>query len=679
MSNPLLESFNTPFDTMPFPLVQPEHYLPAIENAIEEAKANVDEVVGDPSEPNFENTIARLEFASLRLNMIAECFFNLNSAETNDTIQKLAREISPKLTAFGNDILLNEELFERIQKVWNKRDEMKLNPEETMLLEKTYKSFVRNGANLSSEKKEKLRELDREIATTTLQFGENVLAETHDFTLVIENEADLAGLPDASIESAAEEAEQRGMKDKWVFTLDFPSYVPFITYAKNRELRREMATAYGKRAFWDNDHNNEETVLRIANLRHERANLLGFPTHAAFILEERMAEKPEKVEEFLQDLLKKALPAAKNDVQEVAEFAKKLDGIENLKRWDFAYYAEKLKKERFGIDDETLKPFFKLENVIDGVFKTANRLYGISFVERNDIPKYHPDVITYEVVDENGDFLSVLYADFFPRKGKRNGAWKTSYRSQFRLKGKDHRPHISIVCNFTKPTSSKPSLLTFNEVTTLFHEFGHALHGMLADSTYPGLSGTSVYWDFVELPSQIFENWCYEKECLDLFAKHYETGERIPMELVEKLKDSSTFLEGYQTVRQLGFGLLDMAWHNIDPRGVKNVSEHEDKALGPAQVIEKIPGTNISCSFGHIFQGGYSAGYYSYKWAEVLDADAFERFVEEGIFNPKVAADFRRLLSSGGTRHPMELFVEFRGREPKPEALLKRAGLLVAE
>jgi peptidyl-dipeptidase Dcp len=535
---------------------------------------------------------------------------------------------------------------------------------------------VRNGANLSEADKITLRDINTRLATLALQFGENVLAETNAFALVLENESDLDGLPDFAREAAAEEAIARGHQGKWVITLDAPSYLPFMTYAKNRSLREKLAKAYGSRAYQGNAHDNRETVLQLARLRQQRAQLLGYQSHAQFTLEERMAKTPEKVLSFLDELFAYARPAAERDLQAIKDFALKTDGLADLRQWDFGFYAEKLKKEKFSIDDELLKPYFKLENVVDGVFQLANRLFGISFKVRTDIDTYHPDVTTYEVVDADGSHLALFYADFFPRKGKRNGAWMTSYRSQKRKDGVNERPHISIVCNFTKSTATTPSLLSFSEVTTLFHEFGHALHGMLANTTYPSLSGTSVYWDFVELPSQVLENWCYEKECLDLFAHHYQTGEKIPAESVERLKASATFNEGYATLRQLSFGMLDMAWHHNLPLEINAVGAFEDAALARTQLFEPIKTSNISCALSHIFQGGYSAGYYSYKWAEVLDADAFELFKERGIFNTEVATKYRELLSKGGTEHPMELYKRFRGHEPSVKALLKRARLV---
>lgn len=677
-NNPLLQPFTAPFQTPPFDRIKEEHYLPAFKEGIRIGKAQIDAVVSNNEPATFENTLDALENCGELVTTISEIFFNLNSAETNEEIQKIAQEVSPLLTEYGNDILLNEELFKRIKTVWETTDKSKLTAEQNRLLEKSYKSFTRNGALLNAEQKETLREINTKLSLLSLKFGENVLAETNKYEKVLDNIEDLDGLPEYAIEAAADIAKEKGLEGKWVLTLDAPSYMPFMTYSTNRALREELAKEYGSRSFKGDALDNQENVKKIASYRFKRAELLGYDSHAHFVLEERMAETPEKVKSFLDDLLTHAAPAAKNDVEEVKQFAKNLDNLEDLKRWDFGYYSEKLKKEKYEIDDELLKPYFKLEHVIDGAFKVAEKLYGITFKERNDIPLYHEEVSTYEVRNEDGSLVSIFYADFFPRKGKRNGAWMTSYRSQKRKDGENIRPLVSIVCNFTKPTPTKPSLLTFNEVTTLFHEFGHALHGMLANSTYAGLSGTNVYWDFVELPSQIMENWCFERECLDLFAKHYETGKAIPEEYIQKIKASASFQEGYMTARQLSFGLLDMAWHGGDPTGINSVGDFENEAMAPTQVLPTMKGTNMSCAFSHIFQGGYSAGYYSYKWAEVLDADAFELFKEKGLFDRETASKFRTLLSSGGTIHPMELYKAFRGREPKVEALLKRAGLIEA-
>jgi len=670
--NPLLQ----PFDTAPFSQIKNAHFKPAFEQAIANARAEIDTITANTEAPTFENTIEALEFAGQQLDRISSIFFNLNSAETNDVIQAIAQEVSPLLSEFGNDITLNEELFKRVKIVYENKNALVLTPEQQTLLDKKYKSFSRNGANLPENKKQQLRDIDKKLAKLKLTFGENVLAETNKYTLHITDQNDLSGLPDHAKEAAAQTAEEMG-KQGWVITLQYPSYIPFMTYADNRELRKKLAIASGAKGFQNNEHDNQKNVLEIAKLRHQRAQLLGYNTHAHFVLEERMAENPQKVEGFLQELLEKAKPAAKREFEELSAFAKKTDDIDQLQKWDSAYYTEKLKQERFDLDDEKLKPFFKLENVIEGAFTIASKLYGIKFTEVFDVDTYQEDVKTFRVKDTNGHDIAIFYADFHPRPGKRGGAWMTSYKPQYVKDGKNERPHISIVCNFTKPGKTKPSLLTFNEVTTLFHEFGHALHGILANTTYPSLSGTSVFWDFVELPSQILENWCYEKEALELFAKHYETGESLPMELIEKIKASFSFMEGMQTLRQLSFGLLDMGWHGSDPSAIKDVKTKEENAFGDTQLFPDIAENCMSTSFSHIFQGGYSSGYYSYKWAEVLDADAFAYFMEKGIFNSEVAAKFKEhILSKGGIEHPMTLYKRFRGKEPNPNALLKRAGLI---
>ncbi|HCQ77391.1 MAG TPA: peptidase M3, partial [Leeuwenhoekiella sp.] len=636
----------------------------------------IDLITNNPEPATFENTIAALDYAGYQLDRVTSIFFNLNSAETNETIQKTAQEVSPLLSEFSNDITLNEALFKRVKNVYDSRESLDLTREEEVLLDKRYKGFSRNGANLAEDKKARLREIDTELSKLSLTFGENVLAETNKFELHLTDEADLAGLPESTKEAAAQTAEEKG-KEGWVFTLEYPSYIPFMKYAENRELRKKMAIAFGAKGFHNDELDNQENVLKIVNLRQERANLLGYKTHAHFVLEERMAKSPENVERFLQDLLEKAKPAAEREFAQLANFAKKRDGIEELQKWDSAFYSEKLKQELFELDDEQLKPYFKLENVIDGVFTIAQKLYKLRFVEVQDIPKYHKDVKTYQVFDDKDNFIAIFYADFHPRAGKRAGAWMTQYKGQFKKDGVNERPHVSNVCNFTKPTASKPSLLTFNEVTTLFHEFGHGLHGMLANTTYPSLSGPSVYWDFVELPSQVLENWCYEPEALELFAKHYETGETIPMILIDKIKKAANFQEGMQTLRQLSFGILDMSWHGADPSGITDVKAHEKAAFENTKLYPDVAENCMSVSFSHIFQGGYSSGYYSYKWAEVLDADAFAYFKENGIFNAEVAQKFKdHVLSQGGTEDPMVLYKRFRGKEPNPEALLKRAGLI---
>ncbi len=665
-----------PFNQAPFEHIKTEHFKPAFEKALKEARAEIDQITTAKEDPTFENTIEALEFSGAQLDRLSSLFFNLNSAETNEELQQLAQEISPMLTEFSNDIALNTALFLKVEAIYQQKDTLSLSIEKEMLLEKKYKHFSRNGANLPPEKKTRLRAIDKELAQLKLTFGEHVLAETNAYEMHLTMEEEVDGLPEGAKEAASQLAASKG-KEGWLITLDYPSYIPFMTYATNRDLRKKLAIAFGSKGFNNDKLDNKELVLKIVNLRHERATLLGYASHAHFVLEERMAEKPQKVHSFLEELLEKAKPAAKIEFDELKEFARQEDGISDLYKWDGSYYAEKLKQKRFDLDDEQLKPYFKLEKVIDGVFRISETLYGISFKEVDDIETYHKDVKTYLVTDDKGGEIALLYADFHPRPGKRGGAWMTSYKPQYLKGGVNERPHISIVCNFTKPTKSKPSLLTFNEVTTLFHEFGHALHGMLANTSYPSLSGTSVYWDFVELPSQIMENWCFEKEALQLFAHHYETGELLPMDLITKIKESANFQEGMATLRQLRFGFLDMAWHAQDPSSITDVKQHELDAFKDTLLFPDTPETCMSTAFSHIFQGGYSAGYYSYKWAEVLDADAFAYFKEQGIFNKEVAQKFKEfVLSKGGTEKPMDLYKKFRGSEPKLDALLERAGLL---
>ena len=678
----LTQKFQTKYDTAPFSQIKLADYQPAFEENIAKARAEIDTITNNPEIPTFKNTIVALDFSGENLDRLSSIFFNLNSAETSDEMQKIAQDVSPLLTAFGNDISLNEDLFKRVKCVYDQKDKLTLTPEQATLLDKKYKSFARNGALLSDDKKTRLREIDTELAKLKLTYGENVLAETNNYQLHITNEEDLKGLPDGAKEMAQSLAKSKGLEG-WIFTLDFPSYLPFVTYIDNRELRKKMAIAAGKKAFQDNEFNNAAITLKIAKLRYERANLLGYETHSHFVLEERMAQNPDKVKSFMNDLLEKAKPAAQREFAQLTTFATQLDGIMQLEKWDSPYYSEKLKQQLFNLDDELLKPYFKLENVLNGAFTVAEKLFGITFKEVFDIDKYHEEVQTFEVFDFEGKLVAIFYTDFFPRKGKRNGAWMTSYKPQFIIDNTNERPHVSIVCNFTPPifasekSEAKPSLLTFNEVTTLVHEFGHALHGMLANTTYPSLSGTSVYWDFVELPSQVMENWCYEPEALALFAKHYKTGEIIPQKYVEKIKESASFLEGIATLRQLSFGILDMAFHSNNPNGISDIKAFEKTAMEGKTLYPDVAENCMSVSFSHIFQGGYSSGYYSYKWAEVLDADAFAYFQEKGIFNKEVATKFKdNVLSKGGTELPMELYKRFRGQEPKPEALLKRAGLI---
>jgi len=673
--NPLVKEFNTKYLTTPFSKIKESDFEEAFKEAIIDAKKEITTILKNSEVPTFKNTIEALAYSGEKLDRISAIFFNLNSAETNEKLQKIAQKTSPLLSEFNNDIVLNKELFVRVKAVFINQKKFKLNTEQKTLLEKYYKNFIRNGANLEEKDKNKLRDIDKKIAKFKLGFSENLLKDTNDFELLITNENKLKGLPESAKEAAKLLAKQK-KKNGWLFTLDYPSYIPVMTYAENRELRKKMAIAFGQRGFKKNENNNEKIVQKIANLRYKRAYLLGYQTHADFVLEERMAEKPETVNQFLNKLLKKAKPAAKKEFKKIQKLAEK-DGVETLQKWDVSYYSEKLKQQELQLDQEQLKAYFKLENVLSGVFKVAHKLYGLHFKETAEIDTYHKDVKTYEVTDDSGNFMAVFYTDFFPRKGKRQGAWMTSYKNQWKKNGENSRPHISIVCNFTKPTETKPSLLTFNEVTTLFHEFGHALHGMLANTTYPNLSGTNVYWDFVELPSQVLENWAYEKETLELFATHYETNELIPMEFIQKIKNSSNFLEGLATLRQVSFGLLDMEWHGKNPENHKSIKEVENTVFKQTTFYPDVPENAMSTAFSHIFPGGYSSGYYSYKWAEVLDADAFAYFKKNGIFNPEIASKFKEyILSKGGTEKPMVLYKKFRGKEPNEDALLKRAGLV---
>lgn len=680
-TNPLLLPSSLPHGAFPFDQLKKEHFKPALDEAVKEAKQKLEKIRSQSSPANFENTILALETCSENVQRVGSIFFNLLGTNSDDELQAMAREISPRLADFSSDVLLDSTLFARVKTVYENRNT--LQGEDLRLTEKAYKDFARNGGLLDEAKKERLRAIDQQLATLSPEFSDNVLKATNEFKLVLENKDDLAGLPESAVEAAAQAGKTAGLDGKWLFNLHAPSYLPFMTYSDRRDLREKMWRAYNSRAFRD-AHNNEDVAKKLVQLRNDRAHLLGYKTHADFVLEERMAEKPEKVTAFLERLLDKAKPAAERDVAAVRALKKELSGDEQLMPWDYGYYSEKLKMRSYDFDDEQLRPYFKLENVIHGVFEHARQLYGLKFKEISGIPIYHPDVKTFEVVDEDsGRFIGLFYADFFPRDSKRGGAWMSSFQEQGLQGGKIERPHVTIVCNFTQPTPTKPSLLTFDEVSTLFHEFGHSLHGLLSDCKYVSLGGTNVYWDFVELPSQIMENWALEKEALDLFAVHYQTGEKIPKELTEKIRAAARFQAGYQAVRQLQFALLDMAWHSLDlsteaaRAQISDVAAFEKKIVARTALLPRIEGTNISSSFSHIFAGGYSAGYYSYKWAEVLDADAFEYFKEKGLFNREVARLFREhILSRGGTQHPMELYKKFRGREPDPDALLRRDGLI---
>ena len=668
-NNPLLHHFNTQYNTAPFQEIKEEHYLPAFKELIEVSKKEIEDIAQNTEEPSFQNTIEAFAYTGEKLDVVSNIFFNLNSAETNDEIQKIAQEVSPILSEYSSQISQNENLFERIKKVFDHKEKYTLNEEQQMLLTETYKGFVRNGALLNDEDKKTLEKLNMDLSIKSLQFGQNVLASTNTYFKHIPNKEDLAGIPEAILGQYAEDAKERNLEG-YVVTLQYPSYIPFMTYAQNRELRKELALANGKKSFDGGEFDNQNLIKEIVKLRQEKALLLGFSSYAEYVLEERMAKSPAKVFDFLNELLEKATPYAQKEIEELKSLAK-ADGIEDMQGYDHAFYAEKLRKAKYDLNDEELKPYFQLDKVQEAVFGLASKLFGLEFAEINDIQKYHPDVMTYEIT-ERGNYKAILYADYHPRKGKRAGAWMTSYKNQYIKNGENSRPHISVVCNFTKPTADTPSLLTFQEVTTLFHEFGHALHGILANTQYPGLSGTSVKWDFVELPSQFLENYCYEPEFLKTFAQHYQTGEILSDEKIYKISESKNFMEGYQTLRQIGFGILDMTYHTESDK-LQDLKSFEDETTKKTQLYPINPETAVSPSFSHIFQGGYSAGYYSYKWAEVLDADAFQFFKENGIFNPDIAAKYKILLSSGGTKDPMELYKNFRGSEPKVESLLKRA------
>lgn len=676
MSNPLLQYFNTPFQSVPFDRVQQEHFKPAVLEAIAQAKQEIDTIARTTDVPTFLNTCETLEQAGSRLTMVSSVFFNLDSAETNDEMQALAQELAPIIAEYQNDVMLNQDLFERVRLVHENTSPDSLSPEQRRLLNKQYKSFVRQGARLPEVDKQTLRGMDRELATLTMKFSQNVLQETNDYLLHITEESRLSGLPPSIIQAAKEEAGKRKLEG-WAFTLQYPSYAPFLKYADDRQLRQELHVAAARRAFKDNEYNNEDIIKKIVSLRSRRAKLLGYETHAAFVLQERMAATPDIVTGFLANLLKKAEAYAESDIEKLRKLALK-DNINPIMPYDHAYYAEKLRVREYDLHEEQLRPYFSLDRTIHAAFDLAKRLFGLEFKLRNDVPVYHPEVTVYEVL-ENGQHKALLYTDWHPREGKRPGAWMTSYRDQHRKDGENIRPHISIVCNFSRPTADTPSLLTFQEVTTLFHEFGHALHGILADTTYESLSGTNVYWDFVELPSQFMENYCYDKTFIQSFATHYQTNEALPTEQIDKIVAAANFMEGYQTVRQLSFGLLDMAYHTNELMPNTPIEQFEQEILKDTMLYPHIDNTAQSPSFSHIFAGGYSAGYYSYKWAEVLDADAFDYFKQTGIFNPETAAKFKNLLRSGGTVDPMQLYIQFRGREPKPEALLKRAGLSNAD
>jgi peptidyl-dipeptidase Dcp len=676
-NNPLLSPFVSKYEAPPFDLISSENFIPALEILIQEAGERINQIVADQSEPTFNNTILPLEQNGERLGIVAGILFNLNHAETSEKLQQVAQEASQLLTDYSSRLLMNPDLFRKIDALRVSQPDCPFyTREQCTVLHNWHRDFVRNGARLEEASKKRFAEIRSRLSMLTLQFADHVLAETNGFFLHLSDENDLSGLPEFVMEAAAQEAQGRGLSG-WVFTLHAPSYIPFLKYSDRRDLREKLTRATAARGNQGNDHDNKALIQEIVNLRIELATMMKESDYSSYMLRESMAETPARVLSFLKDIHHYSKPAAQKELAEVVDFARELGADFELESWDWSYYAEKLRQKKYNFKEELLKPYFKLENVIDGIFMLANKLYGLAFDQIEGIPVYHPDVMTYEVKDENGEFLSLLYLDFFPRPGKQGGAWMTDFRGQSNLSGKQIRPQVSLVCNFSKPTSSKPSLLTHDEVNTFLHEFGHALHGMLAKCTYPSVSGTNVYRDFVELPSQVMENWALEKEWLDLFAVHYETGEKIPAALIDRLIESKNFLEGYAFERQLSFGFLDMAWHTLNNPFEGDPIAFEKEAMDDTQLFRKIPGSAVSTAFSHIFAGGYASGYYGYKWAEVLDADAFALFSERGIFNKDVARSFREnILEKGGSEHPMELYKRFRGQEPDPKALLQRSGLL---
>ena len=676
--NPFFENIHTPHGTVPFDRISVEHYAPAIRRGIECQNEEIDAIVRNPQPADFHNTILALEKSGQLLHRVEVVFDNLLSAETNDAMQELAKELMPLLSEHANNITLNERLFERVKTAYEHRNDEPLTAEQRKLTEDTYEGFVRSGANLQGADKEKYRELSRQLSLLTLQFSENNLKETNDYQLVLTDEAQLKGLPQSAIDAAAETAREK-QQEGWVFTLHTPSYVPFLTYAADRNLRKEIYMAYNTKCTHANACNNLDIVKQLVNTRLALAQLLGYKDYATYKLERRMAQNSANVYHLLDQLLEAYKPTAQKEYAEVQALAREEQGDDfTLMPWDWSYYSQKLKDRKFSLNDEMLRPYFELENVKKGVFGLATRLYGITFRKNPDIPVYHKDVEAFDVFDKDGSFLAVLYTDFHPREGKRSGAWMTSYKEQWidEKTGENSRPHVSLVMNFTKPTQDKPALLTFGEVETFLHEFGHSLHGMFANTTYASLSGTNVYWDFVELPSQFMENFAVEKEFLHTFARHYQTGELIPDELVQRIVDSRNFNAAYACLRQVSFGLLDMAWYTRTTPFEGDVMAYEKQAWTRAQILPPVEGTCMSTQFSHIFAGGYSAGSYSYKWAEVLDADAFSLFKQKGIFNREVAESFREnILSKGGTEHPMTLYKRFRGQEPTIDALLIRNGI----
>ena len=676
-NNPLVQKFNTQFEVPPFDKIKLAHYLPAIEFAIKEQEKEIDEIVNNQEEPTFANTVEALDMSGNLLNKVDLIFNNLLSANTNEEMQNLAKKIAPLISNHSDNILLNAKLFDRTNKVYNNRKNLNLNTEQSTLLEETYKSFVRGGANLNDSDKETLRQINEELSVLTLSFGDNVLAETNKFKLIIENDENLAGLPEDVIKAASETAKESDLDGKWVFTIQKSSMIPFLQYSEMRDLREKIFKAYINKADKNDEYDNKEIISKIIKLRYKKARLLGYKDHASYVLERNMAENPENVYALLNKIMEKALIVAKKEAKNLQEMINNEGGKFELKPWDWWYYSEKLRKEKYDLDEEALRPYFKLENVRDGIFKLAQILYGLQFVEIPGIPVYHEDVTAFEVLEEDGSHVGILYTDFFPRASKRGGAWMTVYRKEKKVDGERIPPIISIVCNFTKPTDEKPSLLSYEEVLTFFHEFGHALHGLLSQCEYYGLSGTSVQRDFVELPSQIMENFVPEPEVLKLFAKHYKTGEIIPQELVNKIINSAYFNKGFEIVEYISASFLDMDWHTLADTSSIDVNEFERQSMEKIGLIPEIIVRYRTTYFSHVFTWAYSAGYYSYVWAELLDSDAYESFKENGIFDKSTAQSFRtNILEKGGSDKPMNLYKSFKGAEPSIEPYLRKKGLL---
>jgi len=674
-NNPFINRPQHKHGAVPFDIIKLEHYIPALDYAIEKAEKNIESIKNNPESPTFDNTSLPMETCSELMGIVANTYFNLMGAESDNKFKELAQQISPKLSTFENNKRLDSKLFERVKHVYENMASEGLNVEQKRLVSESYKDFTLNGALLSEEDKDKVRMIDETLSKISPKFSQNALNSTNAYTYFTKDKSELKGIPELVINQAAETARKKNKKSGWMFTLQMPSFMPIMQYAENRKLRETMIREFGKISF-GGEFDNQEIIKKTVSLRYEKAQILDFEDHAEYTLQKRMAGSTKIVMNFLNRLYDIYYPAARNELEEIKELAKK-DGLDDFQSWDLAYYSQKLKKQKFDFDQEELRPYFKAENVIDGIFQVAKRMYGLEFTEINDVPVYHKDVRVFEVYEENGNFLSLFYIDLHPRETKNGGAWMTAFRSQGLFGGKVERPLVAIVCNLTPSTEGKPSLLTFMEVNTIFHEFGHALHGMLSNVTYSSLASPNVYWDFVELPSQIMENWLGEKETLSLFARHYETNKIIPDELIEKIKNSRSFNAGTMGLRQLSLGFLDMAWHTDVPKNIENIETFEDKAIAKTRLLPKIEGTTISCHLGHIFAGGYSAGYYSYKWAEALDADAFEHFSENGIFNKEVAQSFRtNILEKGNTEPPMEMYIKFRGKEPDPDALLRRDQLL---